>query len=140
MKFKKNDIKHSNIIIEEISRNIEEYISINYLIITLLLCNCCTLILIYITDIGSYIPEMGFIFFTIIIMMIFECCAFALVKSDPSKKLNYSDLKEENERLIQKYNLNPEDLVEEIYSLIKVRRDIKGENKRLKRKIKKLLI
>ena len=65
---------------------------------------------------------------------------FATLKVFPINELNRVFLKEKNKRLMKKYHLNPEEVVKEIYSLSKVRKNIKGENPSLKRKIKKLLI
>ena len=78
--------------------------------------------------------------FGILILTILECAMFASFKIYPFNELNRGFLKEKNKRLMKKYHLNPEDVVEEIYSLIQVRKNIKGENPSLKCKIKKLLI
>lgn len=133
MNLEKNNIKHKNIIIEEISRDIEYYLDSYNFMITLLLCNSCLLIFSYITSLGPAI--LGIISLTTL-----EFIMFATLKVFPINELNRVFLKEKNKRLMKKYHLNPEEVVKEIYSLSKVRKNIKGENPSLKRKIKKLLI
>ena len=133
MNLEKNNIKHKNIIIEEISRDIEYYLDSYNVMITIILCNFCLLIFIYITNLGAA-------FFGILILTVLECAMFVSFKIFPLNELNCGFLKEKNKRLMKKYHLKPEEVVEEIYSLRKVRKNIKGENLSLKRKIKKLLI
>lgn len=130
MNLEKNNIKHKNIIIEEISRDIEYYLDSYNFMITLLLCNSSLLIFSYITSLGPAI--LGIISLTTL-----EFIMFATLKVFPINELNRAFLKEKNKRLIKKYHLKPEELVEETYSIIKVRRNIKGENQSLKRNIKK---
>lgn len=133
MNLEKNNIKHKNIIIEEISRDIEYYLDSYNVMITFLLCNSCLLIFLYITSFGPAI-------FGIISLTILEFIIFVTFKILPISKLNRSFLKEENKILMKKYHLKSEEVLVEIYSLIKIRRNIKGEKPRLKRKIKKILI
>lgn len=133
MNLEKNNIKHKNIIIEKISRDIEYCLDSYNVMITLILCNFCLLIFLYITNLGAAV-------FGIISLTMLECAIFAAFKIFPLNELNRVFLKEKNKRLLGKYHLNPEDVVEEIYSLIQVRKNIKGENPSLKRKIKKVLI
>lgn len=133
MNLEKNNIKHKNIIIEKISRDIEYCLDSYNVMITLILCNFCLLIFLYITNLGAAV-------FGIISLTMLECAMFASFKIFPLNELNRGFLKEKNKRLMGKYHLNPEEVVEEIYSLSKVRRNIKGDKPSLKRNIKKLLI
>ena len=127
MNCKKNDI------IEEISRDIEDCLYTNWIIKTVLLFSCFIVIILYIF-------EFRFILFIMMFILIIECFIVIFITLDRFRELDAIDLKIKNKLIMGKYDLNPEEVVKETYSLIKARRDIKGENQRLKRNIKKLLI
>ena len=71
---------------------------------------------------------------------IIECVVGIFIILHPFIESDPIDLKNKNQFLMETYDLNLEEVIEETYSLIKVRKNIEGENKRLKRNIKKLLI
>lgn len=127
MNCKKNDI------IEEISRDIEYCLYTNWIIKTILLFSCFIVII-------SYIFEFRFILFIMMFILIIESFIVIFIAFDPFKELDPIDLKIKNKLLMGKYDLNPEEVAKETYAIIKVRRNIKGENQGLKRNIKKLLI
>lgn len=92
MNLEKNNIKHKNIILEEISRDIEYYLDSYNVMITIILCNFCLLIFIYITNLGAA-------FFGILILTVLECAMFASFKFFPLNELNCGFLKEQNKRI-----------------------------------------
>lgn len=87
MNLEKNNIKHKNIIIEKISRDIEYCLDSYNVMITLILCNFPLLIFLYITNSGAAL-------FGILILTVLECAMFVLFKIFPLNELNRVFLKE----------------------------------------------